>query len=125
MKTLRTVILDDHQSFREFLRKFLAGFEFIEVVGEAGSEKEGLEAVKEQLPHLVIVDIRLMGVGGFEFARILKNRYPRTQVLFVTMFDNIVYRREAQKLGFPYIPKDSLLEKLPPFLKGLSGKRGG
>ena len=123
MKTLRTIILDDNSSFRKSLGEMLRNFDFIEVLGEAGSEEEGMEAVKKYLPNLVITDIRLPGLNGFEFARAVKSRFPATQVIFVTLFDSIIYQQEAARLGFPYVPKGSLLEKLPPLLERLSGMK--
>jgi DNA-binding NarL/FixJ family response regulator len=120
MKTLRTIIVDDNRTFRDFLKKMLLQFDYVQVVSEAGSEKEGLREVEEHLPNLIILDIQLLEMGGFELARILTSRFPGTGVIFITLFDNINYRREAKSLGFPFVPKSSILEKLPPILDGLN-----
>ncbi len=116
---LRTIILDDNQSFREFLRDLLTRFEFIEAVGEADSAEKAMEMVEKDPPHLLITDIRLTGMGGFEFAGVLKKRFPQAKAILITFYDGDAYRREAERLGFPYVPKSSLLEELPPLLAEL------
>ena len=93
MHTLRTIVLDDHRPFRKSLRKLLSGFDFIKVEAEADSAEEALKAVEENPPQLAIVDIRLPGMDGFEFTRILKGLFPQTRVIFITLHNNQNYRR--------------------------------
>ncbi len=91
--------------------------EFIQVTGEAGSAEEALEAVEKDQPHLAIVDIHLKGMNGFDFARIMKQQFPHTQVVLITLYDNASNMGEAARIGFPYVPKQSLMEKLPAVLE--------
>jgi DNA-binding NarL/FixJ family response regulator len=119
---LRTIVLDDHSSFRKSLRSLISRYDFIQVTGEAGSAEEALKAVEEQQPHLAIVDIHLKGMSGFDFARIVKQRHPQTQVVFITLYDSSANMSEAARLGFPYVPKESLMEKLPAVLEGVKKK---
>lgn len=117
---LRTIILDDSPSSRGFLRDLLTHFEFIELIGEADSAEKAMEMVeKAPPPHQLITDIRLPGMGGVEFAGVLKERFPPTKAVLITLYDGAAYRREAERPGFPYIPKSSLLEELPPLLAGV------
>ncbi len=119
MHTLRTIVLDDHPPFRKSLRKLLSSFDFIKVEAEADSAEEALKAVEKNPPQLAIVDIRLPGMDGFEFTRILKGQFPQTRVIFVTLHNNQTYRSEAERMGLPYVLKESLLEELPRVLERL------
>ena len=125
MKSLRTIVVDDHEAFRRSLLKTLAACRFIQVVGEAESAEEALEAVEEHRPHLVIVDIRLPAMDGFELARILKSRYPHIQLVLISLYGSAAYKREAEKLGIPLIHKQWLLAELPGALEEILRRRKG
>ena len=120
-KILNTIILDDNPAFREFLRGLLSRFDFIRVSAETESAEKALEAVEKDTPQLMIVDIRLPGMGGLELAEVLKDRFPGIKVILITLHDNDRYRLEAGRLGYSYIPKSSLIEELPLLLKKLGG----
>jgi len=122
-KMLNTIILDDNAAFREFLRGLLAKFDFISIIAEADSAEKALMEVEKEPPDLMIADIRLPGMGGMELARVLKNRFPGTKVILITLHDDDRYRVEARRLGFSYIPKSSLIEDLPQLLEKLADKK--
>ena len=122
MDRLRAIALDDHSAFRKSLRNLMSPYEFIQIASEAGSAEEALKAVEKHQPHLAIVDIHLKGMNGFDFARIVKQRYPQTQVVFISLYDNSSNMREAARLGFAYVPQESLMEKLPTVLEEVRKK---
>jgi pilus assembly protein CpaE len=120
MKRTRTIIVDDNPGFRKLLLRVLRGFPSIEVVSEAENGELTLDQVKTLEPDLVTVDINLPGMDGFELARVLKDRYPGTRIIFITLNGNPTFRREATRMGYPYITKDSLLDELVPALDSLN-----
>lgn len=120
MKTLRTILVDDHEAFRKSLRKMLKDFSFIKIVGETSSAEDALDAANTKRPDLVIEDIRLPGMDGFELGRILKSRYPHIQLVFISLYGSTAHRSEAEKQGFPYIPKQWLLSELPGALEEIT-----
>jgi DNA-binding NarL/FixJ family response regulator len=61
-------IVDDHEAFREFARTLFGGDGF-EVAGEAPDGESALEAVREQRPDVVLLDVQLPGIDGFEVAK--------------------------------------------------------
>ena len=99
------------------MRRVLRRYPFIEVISEAENGEVTLDQVKALDPDLVTVDINLPGMDGFELARMLKDRYPGTRIIFITLNGNPVFRREAARMGYPYITKESLLEELSPALE--------
>ncbi len=123
MEKLRTIILDDNEVFRVYLHKMLDKFEYVEIVKEVGTEDAALAAVERLQPHLLISDIRLGGIGGFVLACIVRERFPETDVVLVTLYDNPTYRRKAEALGLAYIPKKKILELLPPQLEELRARK--
>ena len=65
---LRLLIVDDHEGFRSFARAMLEG-EGFEVAGEAADGESALAAVDELHPDVVLVDVQMPGIDGFEVAR--------------------------------------------------------
>ena len=84
---LRVLVVDDEQLAREELRFQLEQLPDVLVVGEAGNGIEALRLVEDVTPELVLLDVQMPGLGGFEVARrLLKTERP-PQIVFVTAFD--------------------------------------
>ncbi len=84
---LRTIVVDDEQLAREELCFLLGQLEGIEVVGQAGNGIEALRMVEETSPDLVMLDVQMPGLTGFEVARRLVRGGVETQFIFVTAYD--------------------------------------
>jgi two-component system, LytTR family, response regulator LytT len=85
--TLRTVVVDDEQLAREELCFLLQQVPGIEIVAQAGDGPEALRVIEEQSPDLVMLDVQMPGLTGFEVARRLSESAPDSQLVFVTAFD--------------------------------------
>ena len=102
------LIVDDHAPFRVQARALLEADGFT-VVGEAGTGASGLEAARSLKPHLVLLDIGLPDVEGFEVARALDVDGPPPSVVLTSSRDASAYGPRLSRnnvLGF--IPKDEL-----------------
>ncbi len=86
-ETLRTVVVDDEQLAREELCFLLGRLDGMEVVGQAGNGIEALRLVEEQAPDLVLLDVQMPGLTGFEVARRIVRAGIETQLVFVTAYD--------------------------------------
>jgi two-component system, LytTR family, response regulator LytT len=85
--TLRTVVVDDEQLAREELCFLLDQIPGIEVVAQAGDGPEALNVIAEQAPDLVMLDVQMPGLTGFEVARRLLLRADDLHLVFVTAYD--------------------------------------
>ena len=117
MNNTRTIIVDDNPGFRKVLRKVLGRYPFIEIVDEVNDGELTLDRVKDLAPDLVTVDINLPGMDGFELARMLRETYAGTKIIFITLNGNKAFRRAAARMGCPYVTKASLLEDLSPIIE--------
>jgi DNA-binding NarL/FixJ family response regulator len=113
------VIVDDHARFRASARAMLE-LEGFDVVGEAEDGESGVALVAELAPEVVLLDVSLPDLSGFEVAR----RLARTSadVVLVSSRDGADYGAHAEESGARgFIPKDELsgralarlLEKTP------------
>ncbi len=83
----RVVVVDDHPVYREGLVAVLQD-RGLDVVAEAASGEQALEAVAAHDPDVVLMDLAMPGLGGVEATRRLTAEHPRTAVLVVTMNDD-------------------------------------
>src|SRR3954469_3398046 len=85
--TLRTLVVDDEQLAREELCFLLGQLGSLEVVAQAGNGIEALRVIEEQSPDLVLRDVQMPGLTGFEVARRIVRAGVETHLVFVTAYD--------------------------------------
>jgi DNA-binding NarL/FixJ family response regulator len=81
---VRVLLVDDQQTFRDVMRAVVEATPALEVAGEASSGEDALASLEEVAPHLVIVDVRMPGMGGVALARALLELTPPPVVLLVS-----------------------------------------
>jgi two-component system, LytTR family, response regulator LytT len=84
---LRTVVVDDEQLAREELCFLLGQLGGVDVVGQGADGLEALRLIDEYAPDLVLLDVQMPGLTGFEVARRLLRAEVEAQVVFVTAYD--------------------------------------
>jgi DNA-binding NarL/FixJ family response regulator len=108
---IRVLIADDMALMRGGLRMILEAQPDIEVVAEAASGREAIEAARLQRPDVVLMDIRMPGMNGIEATReLLAAGGPAPRVLMLTTFDLDEYVYDALKTG----ASGFLLKNAPP-----------
>ena len=84
---LRAIVVDDEQLAREELCFLLQQIGRIEIVAQAGNGVEALRVIEEHQPDLVMLDVQMPGITGFEVARRVLEAGVESQIVFVTAFD--------------------------------------
>ena len=79
------LVVDDQPDWRSTLRDLVRAIPELTVVGEAASGEQALEAVARLAPELVLMDIRMPGISGFEASRQLIESRPETVVLLISV----------------------------------------
>lgn len=94
MNKIRILLVDDHDIVRLGLMTLLNDQPDMEVIGEASTARDGVNAAETLKPDVVLMDIRLPGEGGIEAARQISNRVPESKVVMLTSFadDELVVR---------------------------------
>lgn len=85
-KSLRIVLVDDHEVVRLGLKSLLSRNAQFQVVAEAGNASEALDRVTRYKPDVVVMDIRLPGKNGIEATREIVQRFPNTKVIMLTSY---------------------------------------
>src|SRR5580704_17776056 len=84
LMAVRVLLVDDHPVVRQGLRTLLDGRAQLEVVGEASDGIEAVEKVMALRPDVVVLDITMPRMSGIEACRIIQQKAPGREVLFVT-----------------------------------------
>jgi DNA-binding NarL/FixJ family response regulator len=95
---IRVLVVDDHPMVREGLRSMLDG-NGIEIVADAGTAAEAVEAAERARPDVVLLDVELPDGDGLGVLAGIKARMPATSVLIVTMHDESRLVRQAIEAG--------------------------
>jgi two-component system nitrate/nitrite response regulator NarL len=96
---MRIVIADDHAIVREGLALLLERDGEFEVVGEAATGAAVLDQIRVTSPDVVLLDLRMPGMGGFEVLEALQGTEPSPAVIILTMHDDLALVRRAIQLG--------------------------
>jgi DNA-binding NarL/FixJ family response regulator len=97
--TITVVVVDDQALVRAGFRSLLDSEADIAVVGEASSGEEAIQVVRQQRPNVVLMDVRMPGIGGLEATKQILSEQGETRVLILTTFDLDEYVYEGLQAG--------------------------
>jgi DNA-binding NarL/FixJ family response regulator len=95
----RLIVVDDHDLLRASLSSMLECDHGLQIVGEAKDGQEAIELCRLHRPDLVLMDVRMPRVDGFEATRRIKKELGTTKVLMMSAYNNHEYVSEAIRAG--------------------------
>ncbi len=105
---IKIVFADDHSIVRDGLRSLFKSEPEFEIVGEASDGNEAIRLIKENRPHVAVLDISMPNVTGVEATRIIKKDFPDTKILILTIHEDEEYIHEMILAGADgYVLKDA------------------
>ena len=121
---MRILICDDHKIVREGLKQILSQMIEVSLIGEAGNGNEALSLLKTEAFNIVLLDVSLPDRNGLEVLQIVKEKWPSTNVLMLSMHPQEQYAIRALTLGASgYLTKDTASEELMLAVKNVSEGR--
>ena len=96
---IRVLVVDDHRLFRLGLQRMLAEHTNISVVGEASSGEDAIAACRELAPSVVLMDIRMPGIGGIEATRRIVRLRSDIKVIALTACEDQPFPMQMMKSG--------------------------
>jgi DNA-binding NarL/FixJ family response regulator len=105
---VRVLIVDDQEPFRLAARMVVEATDGFEVVGDAETGEDSVEAAHELDPDLVLMDVNLPGINGLEATRRILDGSTRVVILLLSTYEEAEYAPRAAECGAAaYIPKSS------------------
>jgi DNA-binding NarL/FixJ family response regulator len=99
MDTIRLMIADDHQLFREGIKALLASIDIAEVVAEAGNGREAVQQALEHDPDVILMDIQMPEMNGVDATREIVEANPRIGIVMLSMYDDDASVFTAMRAG--------------------------
>lgn len=119
---INVLVVDDHDLVRTGIRRMLADVPGLSVVGEAGSGEEALLRVRELKPDLVLMDVKMPGIGGLEATRKINRSHPAVKVIAVTACDEEPFPSRLLQAGASgYLTKGAALEEMIKAIRQVFG----
>jgi len=97
--TIRVLLADDHEIFRDGLRKLLSLEDDFEIVGEANDGREVLDIIQEMEPDVLLLDLRMPNLDGLSTLQAMQQTGKRTRVIILTASEDKNEFVQAMKLG--------------------------
>src|SRR5690606_34503562 len=95
----RILVVDDHDMVRTGIVRMLNDVPGYQVVGEASSGEDGVRMVRQLEPDVVLMDVKMPGIGGLEATRKMLAGNPNVKIIAVTACDDSVYPERLIKAG--------------------------
>lgn len=110
---IRVLVADDNVGAGQYLQRLLDHEEGIVVLDVVDNGLKALELVREQAPHIVLMDLNMPVMDGMTALEHIKREVPETQVIIITVQDDVPRVKQAEELGaFDYIVKPLMPEEL-------------
>lgn len=95
----RVVLVDDQEAFRQIIKKKLEQSGDFEVVAEYGDGSEVVGAVEELGSNLILMDVQMPQMNGFEAARRILKYRPDAEIILISMNSDSQYPKMAKEVG--------------------------
>ena len=113
MDKITILLVDDHKLIRDSWSFILNSDDRFRVVGETGDTEELVSMAKEKKPRIVLMDINMSPVNGFEATKLVRQYSPGSKVIGISMHSMPAYARKMMQIGaMGYVTKNSSKDEL-------------
>ncbi len=125
MEPIKILLVDDHKLIRESWSFVLNSDHRFSVIGETSSGDEAIVMTKDMSPDVVLMDVNMSPLNGFDATRIIQKNSPSTKVIGVSMHSMPAYTKRMMQLGaMGYVTKNSSKdEMITAILEVQNGKK--
>lgn len=122
---IRIMLVDDHPAFRKGMAALIESEPDMEVVAQTGDGLQSVELFRKTRPDVVLMDLRLPGMGGVEATLAIRNVFPAARIIVLTTFDSDedIYRA-IQSGAKSYLLKDTSDEDLAATIRSVHADEG-
>jgi two-component system invasion response regulator UvrY len=110
---INVLVVDDHDLVRSGIVRLLSDISGIAVVGEASNGEDAVKIAREKRPHVVLMDIRMPGIGGLEATRKIVHYNPEIKVIALTIYENEPFPTKLLQAGASgYLTKGAFIDEM-------------
>lgn len=113
MEKINVLIADDHKLIRETWSYILNSDDRFQVIAECGDSEHAVEVTRQKKPDIVLMDINILPISGFEATEKIRRVSPQTKVIGVSMHSQPAYAKKMLQIGAKgYVTKNSSKEEM-------------
>ena len=110
---IRLAIVDDHEMIRQTWKMVLQRDKRIEVIAECSSGAEAIECAEKEMPDVILMDINMSPINGFEATQIISKAHPSIKIIGTSINNQSAYARNLMQVGAKgYVTKNSPSEEM-------------
>ena len=119
---IRVLVVDDHDLVRTGISRMLADISGLQVIGQADSGEDAIRKARELKPDVVLMDVKMPGIGGLEATRKLLRSYRDLKVIAVTICEEDPFPTRLLQAGAAgYLTKGAALEEMVQAIRMVFG----
>ena len=109
---IKLLLVDDHDLVRTAIARMLSDSSDLKIIGEANSGEQAYSMVRELNPDVVLMDIRMPGIGGLEATRKIKQRFPDVKVIALSACEEEPFPTRLLQAGASgYLTKGACIDE--------------
>ena len=109
---IKLLLVDDHDLVRTAIARMLSDCSDLKIIGEANSGEQAYSMVRELNPDVVLMDIRMPGIGGLEATRKIKQRFPDVKVIALSACEEEPFPTRLLQAGASgYLTKGACIDE--------------
>lgn len=121
---VRVLVVDDQEIVRNSLSLLFDSEDGIEVVGMADTGEAAIDQNRKLRPDVILMDLRMPGMGGLEAARQIHQGYPATKIIILTGLKGKEKQIESFKAGaISFLQKDTSAQSIIPLIMNIAGRK--
>ena len=121
---VKIMLVDDHDLVRTGLRRLLEDNAAFSIVAEAANGEDSISLTKVHQPDVVLMDLKMPGMGGLEATRKLKHLHPEVRIIIVTMIDDIMFPQRLLRAGASgYLTKGAKIDEITKAIREVMANR--
>ena len=110
---IKILLVDDHDLVRHGLKRLLSDAKGMEVIGEASSGEKAIDAAKALNPDIILMDVKMEGIGGLEAIKRITRQNPKIRIIAVTILGDEPFPSRVLKAGAAgYITKNAKVSEM-------------
>ena len=116
------LLVDDNHYMRECLQEIITHQEDMQLIGQAVNGEEAILFAEEMQPDIILMDVNMSPVNGFEATRSIREKYPAIKIIGLSLHAEPIYRKTMLELGASgYIVKSSSYEEIVTGIQKVAG----
>ena len=124
MRTLRVLLVDDHDGFINAAMRHFRKVEWLDIAGTAGNGLEAIERSEALRPDAILMDLAMPEMGGLQATRLIKAQDEPPYIVIASHFDDAEHREHAMRAGADdFVSKLSYIQEVLPILERFKERR--